>query len=209
MAMNRPLHGKILGVAAVAVLLMRMPVTPLLSPSTSSSVWFHSMRTLPCLALSISLSTRIFSARNLSRRCTTVTCLGDVGQVQRFLDRGVAAADHRHVLALVEEAVAGGAGRHALAHELLLGGQAEVLGRCAGGDDQRVAGVGGLVADQRERLVAELDRVDVVEHDLGVEALGVLLEALHQLRALHARRRRPASCPRRWWSSAGRPGRCR
>ena len=36
----------------------------------------------------------------------------------------------------------------------------------------------------------EVDRVDVVEDDLGVEALGVLLEALHQLRALHARRRR-------------------
>ena len=32
----------------------------------------------------------------------------------------------------------------------------------------------------------QVDRVDVVEHDLGVEALGVLQEALHQVGALHA-----------------------
>jgi hypothetical protein len=32
----------------------------------------------------------------------------------------------------------------------------------------------------------KVDLVDVVEHDLGLEALGVLQEALHQLRALHA-----------------------
>src|ERR671936_63079 len=37
----------------------------------------------------------------------------DVGEVKRFLYRGVAAADHHHVLAFVEEAVAGGAGRDA------------------------------------------------------------------------------------------------
>ena len=42
-----------------------------------------------------------------------VDLAGDVGQVQRFLDRGIAAADHGDVLVLVEEAVAGGAGGHA------------------------------------------------------------------------------------------------
>src|SRR5688572_8111830 len=34
----------------------------------------------------------------------------EVRQVQRFLDRGVATADHRHAVTLVEKAVAGGAG---------------------------------------------------------------------------------------------------
>jgi hypothetical protein len=34
--------------------------------------------------------------------------------------------------------------------------------------------------------LAEVDLVDVVEDDLGLEALGVLQEALHQLGALHA-----------------------
>src|SRR5690606_7789445 len=38
---------------------------------------------------------------------------GDVGQVQRLLDRRVAPADDGHRLVAVEEPVAGGAGRHA------------------------------------------------------------------------------------------------
>ena len=111
---------------------------------------------------------------------------GDVGQVQRFFDGGVAAADHGDVLVLVEEAVAGGAAGYALAHEGLLGRQAEVHGRGAGGDDQRVAGVGAGIADQGEGLFGQLGGVDLVEDDLGVEALGVALEAVHQLGALHA-----------------------
>ena len=46
--------------------------------------------------------------------------VGEVGEEQRFLHRGVAAADHRDLLAAVEEAVAGGAGRNAEALELAL-----------------------------------------------------------------------------------------
>ena len=49
---------------------------------------------------------------------------GDVGEVQRFLDRGVAAADDRDTLAAEEEAVAGRAGRDAAAAECLLGREA-------------------------------------------------------------------------------------
>jgi hypothetical protein len=45
---------------------------------------------------------------------------GDVGQVQRFFNRRIAAAHHAHRVAAVEEAVAGGATAHALAHEGLL-----------------------------------------------------------------------------------------
>ena len=107
----------------------------------------------------ISRSTRIASARNLSRRWTTVTVARDVGQVQRLLDGRVAAADDDDVLALVEEAVAGRAGRHALAHERLLGRQAEVARRRAGGDDQRVAGVFAAVADQPDRPLARASTV--------------------------------------------------
>jgi hypothetical protein len=112
--------------------------------------------------------------------------LRDVGEVERLLDGSVAAADDGDVLALVEEAVAGGAGGDAAAGEGLLGGQAEILRGGAGGDDQRVAGIAAAVADQRERLLRQRRRVDVVEDDLGVEALGVLLEARHQVGALHA-----------------------
>ena len=46
--------------------------------------------------------------------------LGEVGQEDRLLDGGVAAADDDHFLALVEEAVAGGAGGDAIALERLL-----------------------------------------------------------------------------------------
>src|SRR5690606_26926917 len=45
---------------------------------------------------------------------------GEVGEEQRFLDGGVAAADHQHLPAAVEEAVAGGAGGDAVSAEPLL-----------------------------------------------------------------------------------------
>ncbi|MCY1516882.1 hypothetical protein D9M68_515410 [compost metagenome] len=111
----------------------------------------------------------------------------DVGQVQRFFHGGVAAADHDDVLVAVEEAVACRAARHAAAHEGLFRGQAQVLGRGARGDDQGVAGIDlAGVARQGERALGQIDLGDVVEEHFGVEALGMLLEALHQVRALDA-----------------------
>ncbi len=111
---------------------------------------------------------------------------GDVGQVQRLFHGRIAAADHGDRLVAVEETVASGAGGHALAGEGLLGRQAEVLGGGAGGDDQRVAGVFAGIADQAHRLVGQLGGMDMIEDDLGVEALGMFLEARHQVRPLHA-----------------------
>ncbi|MNL18557.1 hypothetical protein D3C87_1397070 [compost metagenome] len=111
---------------------------------------------------------------------------GDMRQVQRLFHGRVAAANHRDFLVLVEETVAGGAGGHAAAHERLLRRQAQVLCRGARGDDQRVAGVLARVADQADRLLGQLGRVDVIEDDFGVEAFGVGQETLHQVRALHA-----------------------
>jgi hypothetical protein len=111
---------------------------------------------------------------------------GDVRQVQRFLHRGVAAADHGHVLVAEEEAVAGGAGRHALALEGVFGGQAEIFRRGAGGDDQRIAAVAARIADQQERTPRELRGVDVVIDQARVEALRVPAQPFHQLWSLHA-----------------------
>jgi len=90
------------------------------------------------------------------------------------------------LLAPEEGAVAGGAGGHALAHQLLFRGQPQVAGAGAGGDDQRVAGVFAGIADQLHRLFGEFGGVDVVEDDLGAEAGGMFLKARHQVRALHA-----------------------
>ena len=112
-----------------------------------------------------------------------VDLAGDVGQVQRFLHRGIAAADHGHVLVLEEEAVAGGAGGHAAALELLLRFQPQVLGGGAGGDDEGVGGVFAAVALEAERALRQVGAVDVVEDHLGLEAFGVRLHARHQVRA--------------------------
>ena len=47
---------------------------------------------------------------------------GKISEEQRFLDGGVAAADHQHVLVAIEKAIASGAGRNPEALELLFGG---------------------------------------------------------------------------------------
>ena len=83
---------------------------------------------------------------------------GDVGEVQGLLDRGVAAADHRHLLPAIEEAVAGGAGGHAPPAELLLGGEPQIAGAGPGGNDQGVAGVDRRVAGESEGALAQLRR---------------------------------------------------
>jgi hypothetical protein len=110
----------------------------------------------------------------------------DIREIERFLDGGVTAADDGDVLAFVEKAVARRAARNAFAHELLLGIEPQIHRRSAGRNDQRIASVGGLVADHGDRLFGQLGGMDMVEHDFGPEALGMLLEALHQLRPLHA-----------------------
>ena len=101
-------------------------------------------------------------------------------EVQRFLDRRVAAADHRDRLAAIEKAIAGRAGRHALAAKGLFRGQPQVLRRGAGGDDQRIAGVLAVIAEQAKGTLAQIDPIDMVEHDLGVESFRMAAHALHQ-----------------------------
>jgi hypothetical protein len=108
-----------------------------------------------------------------------------VRQVERFLDRSVAAADHDDVLAAEEEAVTGRAGRHAAAAERLLAGDAQPARRRAGGDDERI----GLVAITRiaqadERPLAHVDLDDRVEEQLRADMLGLLLHLLHEPGAL-------------------------
>jgi hypothetical protein len=110
----------------------------------------------------------------------------EVGQVQRLLDGGVAAADHGHALVAVEEAVAGRAGADALAEKGLLAGQAEVLRRGTGGDDQGIAAV-VMAARQLQAAGGQVGLLDVVENDVDAEALNVGEHVLHQLRSLQVR----------------------
>ena len=71
---------------------------------------------------------------------------GDVGKVEGFFHRGVAAANDAHVLALVEKTVTRRAAGNAFTHEGFFGRQPQILRRRARGDDQCVAGVGVRVA---------------------------------------------------------------
>ena len=89
---------------------------------------------------------------------------GEVGEEDRLLDRRVAAADDGDLLAAIEEAVAGGAGRHAEAAELGLAGQPKPAGLRAGGDDQGVAGIdrAGIAAMQRNGRSREVDLDDEI-----------------------------------------------
>ena len=182
MAMNTPASDSSLVLPSM-VLFRRTPVTPLASPSTSSRVVFQCRRTLPFSALSNSLSWRIFLRTQLVATVDQVDFLGDVGQVQRFLDGGIAAADHLNHLVAVEEAVAGGAGGNALPMKASSDDYAQVLRGGTGGNDQCIAGISATIALQCEGALLQLGGVDVVVDDLGVETLGVLLHAGHQRRA--------------------------
>ena len=111
---------------------------------------------------------------------------GDVREIKRLFDRRIAPADDGDLLVAIEKAVAGGAGGDAAPTKLLFRRQAEIHGAGAGGDDERVAGIDRRVAGEPEGALAEIDRVDMIEQDLGLEALGMAAHPLHQLRSLDA-----------------------
>ena len=110
---------------------------------------------------------------------------GEAGQEERLLQGRVAAAGHGDVLLAEEEAVAGGAGRDAVAEQAVLVGDAEHERAGAGGDDQRVGQYG------------RLGGVGVADPDLegpGVDRSTRLTLAVTQL-GLEAQRPGPAWCP--------------
>ena len=104
-------------------------------------------------------------------------------QEQRFLERGVAAADDVDVLFLEERAVAGRAGGHAVALQPLFRVEPEPAGARAGGDDHGLGAVLVLVHPDTERTLGEVDLRHVVGDELGAEAAGLVAEVLHHLRA--------------------------
>ena len=63
--------------------------------------------------------------------------------------------------------------------------QTQVLGGGAGGDDQGIAAVFAGIAAEAKGLLLQNHRVDMVEDDLGTEALGMTLHTFHQFGALY------------------------
>jgi hypothetical protein len=109
---------------------------------------------------------------------------GNIGQVQGFFHCGIPATDHCHPLLFVEKTITGGAGRNALAPEGLLRGQTEIHCRCPGGNDQCITGVCTTIPLQIKRAPAEINLVDMIEHDFGIESLGVQAHGIHERRTL-------------------------
>ena len=105
MAMKQPCTASS-GVLPSCVFFSRTPVTPLLSPSTSSSVCHRCSCMLPA-ALRHQLVDQDRLGAEFVAAMDQVHLARDVRQVQRFLDRGIAAADDADFLAPVEKAVAG------------------------------------------------------------------------------------------------------
>ena len=109
----------------------------------------------------------------------------DLSQIERLFDRGVAAADHDHILAAIEKAVAGRAGRDAVAAEGLLGRDAEPARLGPRRDDQSIAGIGrAAVAMEPERALAEFDADDVIGNEMRADVFGLKSHLLHQPRTL-------------------------
>ena len=65
-------------------------------------------------------------------------------------------------------------------------GKPRYFAEAPGRDDQRVARVFRLAAEQTKRPRAELHAVDVVVDQVGAETLRVAFHSLHELGALHA-----------------------
>ena len=103
----------------------------------------------------------------------------EAGEEEGFFHRGVTPSDHGHLLAPVERAVAGRAGRHPAVHEFLLRGKAEPARPGPGGDDHRVGGEGLPPGGDREGARREVHRAGVELVDLGAEALGLTPEEVH------------------------------
>ena len=104
---------------------------------------------------------------------------GDVGEIQRFLNRSISTPHNRHLLTSVEEAIAGCAGAHPTTHVRLLRGKSKVFRTGTGCDNQCIAGVFAGITDQSKRPALQMHGVNLVEQDFGPEALGMLLKPCH------------------------------
>eukprot|EP01136_Pigoraptor_vietnamica_P011530 Opistho-1_new@50476 len=110
------------------------------------------------------------------------------GQVDRGLDAGVAAADHRHTLALEQRPVAVRAVGHALGAVFLLTRHVHVAPARAGGDDHRAGlqrrAAGEAHFGQLARLAGDQRLGTLQVHDVHVVGLDVLFQRDGELRAV-------------------------
>lgn len=122
--------------------------------------------------------------------------LGDLSRNGGSFHGAVATTQHGHGLVAVEERVAGGAVRYALAREFGFTRRTEMALVGAGGENDRLAFYGGAVAEREAESAVDL--VDVVHatdfvRDQITEAECVLLEVLHKIGPADFHRARPVA----------------
>src|SRR5207248_5763788 len=108
---------------------------------------------------------------------------GELREKDRFLHRGIAAADDDKLTPAEEESVAGRARRYAAAEQLTFSGDVEHPCRCPRRHDDAVGLVARLADLHDERRSREVDPGGVCGDEPSAELLSLLPEALHQLRA--------------------------
>ena len=113
-----------------------------------------------------------------------IDLVAELGQIGGIFAGRVAAANHRHVLAFVEEAVASGASGNAAALEFFLGGQTEITCRRTRGNDDTVGQDFAIVFRRHlEGALADIDARHLAFAYFGAKAQGLLTDFLHHFRA--------------------------
>src|SRR6267142_4333388 len=98
---------------------------------------------------------------------------GKIGEKQRFLDRGIAAANHHDLLATIEKSVAGRACRDAKSLEFFFRRHAEPARLCAGSEDHGLGEIDvAAVTGQAERPLREFEPGDEIRDDFGADMGG-------------------------------------
>ena len=111
----------------------------------------------------------------------------EASQVERFLTRRVATADHGHLLLAIEETVAGGARRNAHSGIFLFVGQTQILSRGARSDDQCFSLDDLLTVDgDLVRSRREVGRRGNARTDIGAETFGLTSHVSHHFCARDA-----------------------
>src|SRR4029453_5214333 len=107
---------------------------------------------------------------------------GMLGEHQRLVERGIAAANDADLLALEKRSVAGGAVRHATALPALFARNPKRPRHRACRDDDR-SGVEALCGAPHDVLLARLNRRDGVEHEGGACGFSLLVQERPELMA--------------------------
>ena len=110
---------------------------------------------------------------------------GDVREVKRFFQSGIATAHHGDGLFAIKETVTGCTCRDSATFIRGFRFKTQILSRGTRGDDQCIARERFThVGHKTNRGLVEMDLSDHIEFDLGAETFGMIKESLHEFGSL-------------------------